>query len=118
MLAIQFRPGGSLGKLIVDRALEWGVSQNETAKRLALLALYELDVRHYSAINEISDCLGGIHGFEQACQHVLFAVEGANRMRRNSKQDPLDESGRVQFIEQSINEFVRQRKNIPEKTQE
>ncbi len=79
--SIQYRPGVSFGKQLTNLSKEWGIPRPEVGRRLALMGAYELPLDLYSPLAEAADALGGVHGFEQACNCVNGAFHGESILR-------------------------------------
>src|ERR1700690_2771864 len=73
---IQYRPGVSFGKQLTNWSKKWGIPRPEVVRRLALMGAYELTLDLYPPLAEAADALGGVHGFEQACNCVNVAFHG------------------------------------------
>jgi len=98
---IQYRPGESFGRVLADLARRWRIPKNDAAKRLAILAAFTLDVRHYSHVAELAGLIGGIHSFESAARQILVAVESEISTRSKLKQKALDENARFKLIQET-----------------
>jgi hypothetical protein len=79
--AIQFRPGESFGKLLASFEKKWGLSRHEAARRLAIMGALELELEFYEPLAEAAERLGGLRGFESACEYVNGAFHGASMAR-------------------------------------
>ena len=87
--AIQYRPGNVFGRVIADFASQWNVSRHDAAKRLALLATYELPVTLYSEIDAFGRELDSIRGFEDAIPRIHSAIVSADALRAQQGEQPL-----------------------------
>jgi len=75
---IQYRPGETFGKRLAIQADKWGISRQETARRLAIMAACELSLELYSPLADAAKSLGGLRGFETACERANGALHGAS----------------------------------------
>jgi hypothetical protein len=106
--AIQFRPGEGFGRLLDNYGLSWGVSKNEAAKRLALLAANGFDGRYYNQFDRLAGFMGGPTGFVRACEQVRVALDTKNRALQESGQEAMAENDRAHFIRNTVNLLVMQ----------
>ena len=111
---IQFRPGGSLARLLGEHALRWRISENEAARRLTALAACQLDASYHDMVVEMERQLGGLHAFEDACANSITALESANRTRVGLGTTALDDSGRRKFVVETVRQFLRVRRQRAE----
>ena len=101
-LPVQFRPGHLLADLLDERSQQWGVTRNEAAKRLAVLAACELDARHHDLVCELAEVLPGQPDFIQACDRLLGELHTIERTRASLEQGVLDENARQEEIRQIV----------------
>ena len=99
---VQFRPGHLLADLLDECSQRWGVTRNEAAKRLAVLAACELDARHHDHVCELAEALPGQPDFIQACERLLGELQTIERTRASLEQGVLDENERQEEIRQIV----------------
>src|SRR5580765_5960720 len=97
---IQYRPGEAFCRVLADLSQQWQITRNDGAKRLALLAAFSMDIRHYADVAKLADLIGGIHGFEAACRQIFTAIETEICTRNKLRQKVLDENDRFKLIQQ------------------
>lgn len=81
---IQFRPGGLLNEKIARVAKAWGLSANDAARHICLLALSGLRPMHHDLIQELAVAQGDPEDFASAAQS--FAILSLHA--RPSAEDP------------------------------
>jgi hypothetical protein len=107
---IQFRPGGSLAKLIGDFARENEIEPNDACKALVALAINELDCRFYKIVAMMAATLGGPNGFTDACMIIRAQLEGARRRSQDPLELQLDPS-RAIFVQETVLDWLRRTGN-------
>ncbi|GAG04992.1 unnamed protein product [marine sediment metagenome] len=93
--AIQFRPTDSLADKLAAIATESGVTTNEAARRLTILATHQLDVRHLAATSALATATDN---FDRAAYAVHAAVDAENTKRLKKGLPTLDDD-RQQLID-------------------
>ena len=106
---VQFRPGSLLAALLADVAAKWSLSRNEAARRLAAMALYELDIRHYDLIAEVAKQMVGDRDFADSCERIHIELAATNRARQQTGQLALTEIERQEHIQSVVNLICCQR---------
>lgn len=113
---VQFRPGPLLGAVLAIVAAKWKVTTNEAARRLAALAAFELDTRHYDAVRKVADTMIGAPDFVDACQRIQVELATTNRVRNESGHSPLTEEERQERIRSFVQ--VLDQYELPEEQDE
>lgn len=114
---VQYRPGHLLGDLLDKLSSDWGVSRNETAKRLSALAAHDLDARHHDLICEYAEKMYGQNDFIEACQRVHIELQSADTERVSRGHAAMTEDQRQEHIEQVVRVFAVMYRN-PEQPEE
>jgi hypothetical protein len=111
---IQYR-SGLLEQWIGEYARNWGLSTNESAKRLAALAATGLGPDQYGMLATLSQAIAGPSSrldFVKACHQVKIALDAANLARQQIGVKPMDGEERARFIEKTIQEMTSKRQQI------
>jgi hypothetical protein len=109
---IQYR-SGLLERWIGEYARTWGLSTNESAKRLTALAAARPDVDHYGILANFSKAMAGPSSrpdFVKTCHEVRIALDAANQARHDMGLEPLQGEEREQFIQRTIEEMTNKRR--------
>jgi len=116
---IQFR-STLLERRIGEYASLWGLTPNETAKRLTALAATHLDADNYDLVASLSQALSGQSSrlnFVGACEQVRVAVDGANVVREQMGMKPLEGKERANFIESTVQRMANKQRHVQKGTQ-
>lgn len=104
---IQYR-SGLLERWIGEYARSWGLSTNESAKRLTALAATGLVADQYGLLATLSQAIAGHSSrldFVKACHEVRIALDAANLARQDMGVKPLEGEERAKFIEKTVEEM-------------
>jgi hypothetical protein len=104
--AIQFRPGKVLGGLIEAKSIEWGLSRNETARRLTALAANGLDFRDHQAAAEMAEAMYPGADVADAANRISIELLAVEATRHSLGQPSLDEGQRRKEIAEIVQRCV------------
>src|SRR5262249_3204238 len=107
---VQFRPGLPMRRWLCDQAHTWGLTENETARRLTALAACRLEVADYPLLDRLASRWTGTEStrpdFVWACDRVRVAFDSADRARQDLDQPPLNYPERRQFVERTVTQLL------------
>lgn len=105
---VQFRPENELTGRLDALAQLNQISRNEAARRLTILALYELDVRHFDSMSRLAALMGGPPSFRPLCEQVARAVDHAETGRKSAGREALSEDERQHLIRTNLEHLLSQ----------
>jgi hypothetical protein len=103
---IQFRTGRTLGKKVIDWGKNWGVTKNEAARRLVVLAACRLTPDHYQLVEVLANALTG-GDFAIACDQLLVALDVRESTLQELRRPPMNEQERANFLSGWVKDFLR-----------
>jgi hypothetical protein len=95
---IQYRPGHLLFDQIAVTAKKLGLSRSECARRLAALAVNQLDIRHYETVCQMAAKGLGPADFFDACDRIRSGLESVESVLKSAGKPLLDETQRQEEI--------------------
>ena len=120
---IQFRPSEPLAEWIVQRSLEWQVTPNEAAKRLAAIAASCTDLEYfYGKLVNLAEAgknpRGARPDFVRSCEQLKLAIDFTNRTREELGKPSLSQDERLQLIERTAEGMISGKRSQREKAQQ